>query len=296
MQPPRVFLIDASIYIFRAWHSYETSITDREGQPANAVFGFSDFLYQLMRQARPLHIACAFDQSQRSSFRREIFPEYKANREPAPPELKRQFEQCRQFCRVVGIAEFGSERYEADDIIATLARLYREQGFAITVVTADKDLTQVITGEHDRWWDFARGVQFAPHDVKRHFGVHPSQIADLLALSGDKIDNVPGIPGVGYATAAKLLQKFGNLETVLDNHDHIGAMKFRGAQRVQALLKAHRHLLPRNKLLTQVAADVELTAAPELRWRGLEPEAFQRCCDELSLRGLLQQRWFNLAT
>src|SRR6478735_6680898 len=136
MTLPRVFLVDASIYVFRAWHIYETSITDREGRPVNAVFGFSDFLYQLIKRVQPQHIACAFDASQRLSFRKEIYPEYKANREPAPAELKHQFAMCKAFCRAVGVAEFDSERYEADDIIGSLAHHYRQQGHPITVIRA----------------------------------------------------------------------------------------------------------------------------------------------------------------
>lgn len=295
MQLPRVFLVDASIYIFRAWHIYEPSITDRDGKPVNAVFGFSDFLYQLLKQAQPQHIACAFDASQKNSFRKEIYPQYKANREPAPAELKYQFALCRQFCRAVGIAGFDSERYEADDIIGSLAHHHRSQGHPITVVTADKDLTQLVLGEEDHWWDFARGVVLDRHGVKKQFGVRPSQIADMLALSGDKIDNIPGIPGVGYATAAKLLQKYEDIESLLANYDKVADMKFRGAQRIQALLGKHRNDLPRNKLLTTVATDMDFTTAPQLRWQGINTESFNACSEQLGFKGTMQQRWLHLA-
>jgi DNA polymerase I len=295
MTAPRVYLIDASIYIFRAWHIYDTSITDRDGKPVNAVFGFSDFLYQLIKQTQPEHIACAFDASQRLSFRKEIYADYKANREPAPAELKYQFALCKAFCRAVGIAEFDSERYEADDIIGSLAHHYRQLGHPITVVSADKDLTQLVLSEQDRWWDFARSTVLDAHGVKAHFGVRPSQIADMLALAGDKIDNIPGIPGVGYATAAKILQKYDSVESILANHAQIGSMKFRGAVRVQALLNAHRHLLPRNKLLTTVATDMQFNPAPQLRWLGLNTHAFNECSEQLDFKGAMQQRWLHLA-
>ncbi|MES2603604.1 MAG: 5'-3' exonuclease H3TH domain-containing protein [Pseudomonadota bacterium] len=295
MTLPRVYLVDASIYIFRAWHTYEPSITDREGRPVNAVFGFSDFLYQLVKRVQPRHIACAFDASQRLSFRKEIYPEYKANRVPAPEELKHQFAMCKAFCRSVGIAEFDSERYEADDIIGSLAHRFRQQGHPITVISADKDLTQLVVNEHDRWWDFARDTELDAHGVKRHFGVLPGQIADMLALSGDKIDNIPGIPGVGYATAAKILQKYATIEAILANQEHIAAMKFRGAVRVQALLNAHRHMLPRNKLLTTVATDMEFATPPQLRWLGVDTTAFSAYNDQLGFKGAMQQRWLHLS-
>ena len=295
MTAPRVFLVDASIYIFRAWHVYDTSIKDRDGKPVNAVFGFSDFLYQLLKQTQPRQIACAFDASQRLSFRKEIYPDYKANREPAPAELKYQFALCRAFCRAVGIAEFDSERYEADDIIGSLANHYRQQGHPITVVSADKDLTQLVVGEDDRWWDFARGTVLDQPGVKKQFGVRPGQIADMLALSGDKIDNIPGIPGVGYATAAKILQKYDSIENIIANHDKIAAMKFRGAERIQALVSANRHLLPRNKQLTLVATDMQFATPPDLQWNGINTDAFNACSEQLDFKGLMQQRWLNLA-
>jgi DNA polymerase-1 len=294
MNLPRVYLIDSSIYIFRAWHIYDSSISDCEGKPANAVFGFGDFLFQLLRQKRPQHIACAFDTSQTESYRRELFPAYKANREPAPEDLKRQFEWCREFCRAVGIAEFGSPRYEADDILGSLAKRYREQGFAITVVSADKDLTQLVIGEEDRWWDFARSNVLDAQGVKQQFGVLPHLIADMLAISGDKIDNIPGVPGIGYSTAAKILQKYEGIDSVLANLPLVGQMKFRGAVRAQAQLRAHAHLLPLNKQLTTVFSDMEFPADLDLAWRGVDTASLARLGERLALSQAMQQRWHRI--
>jgi DNA polymerase-1 len=294
MAIPRVYLIDSSIYIFRAWHIYDTSITDRDGRPANAVFGFADFLYQFISQKQPTHIACAFDASQSSSYRKELYPQYKANRDPAPEELKHQFALCRELCRAIGLAEFGSDRFEADDIIGSLADHYRRRGFAVTVVSADKDLAQLVTGPEDQWWDFARGNMLDAKGVKQHFGVHPHQIADMLALSGDKVDNIPGIPGVGYTTAARLLQKFGSMEFLLDNVQEVAAMKFRGAARVQALLHAHGHILPLNKQLTTVVTDMPFGESTDITLRGLDNPVFEQLMDRLAHGNALQQRWLNL--
>lgn len=295
MPQSRVYLIDASIYIFRAWHTFETTIIDSSGKPANAVFGFGDFLYQLIREKKPSHIACAFDSAQTLSYRRELYPEYKANREPAPEELKHQFALCRAFCRAVGIPEFGSERFEADDIIGSLAHQYRQQGYAITIVSADKDLTQLVVGEHDHWWDFGRRNLLDQHGVRKQFGVRPQQIADMLALSGDKVDNIPGIPGVGYATAAKILQKFETIESILENCADIAQMKFRGASRVQALVDSHRHILPLNKRLTTVVTDMDFPAEPVLAWRGVDVNALNSLNETLIWSKALHQRWLNLA-
>ena len=291
---PRIYLIDSSIYIFRAWYVYDASITDLDGRPANAVFGFSDFLFQLMRQTKSRLVACAFDASQTDSYRKGLYPLYKANREPAPEELKYQFSQCRDFCRAVGIAEYGSDRFEADDIIGSLAHHYREQGYAITVVSADKDLTQLVTGEHDQWWDFARGTLLNQHGVRKHFGVWPHQIADMLALSGDKVDNIPGIPGVGYTTAARLLHKFESIEGLLANTDNISAMKFRGAARIQSLVAQHMNMLPLNKQLTTVVTDMDFSDPPDVNWRGINPQAFDAIARQLTFSKAFYQRWIDL--
>ena len=294
MPRPRAYLIDSSIYIFRAWYVYDDSITDSNGNPSNAVFGFSDFLYQLIQQKKPEFIACAFDASQTDSYRKRLYPEYKANREPAPEELKVQFQHCRNFCRAVGIAEFGSDRFEADDIIGSLAHRLREQGMAVTIVSADKDLTQLVLGEEDAWWDFARGNVLNSRGVEKQFGVRPDQIADLLALTGDKVDNIPGIPGVGYTTASRILQKFPSVEAVLDNIEEIAAMKFRGATRVQALVNAHKEMLPLNKLLTTVVTDMDFDEEPNLSWNGINAEALREISDLLALSDTMHQRWLNL--
>jgi len=294
MSRPRAYLIDSSIYIFRAWYVYDDSITDSNGNPSNAVFGFSDFLYQLIQQKKPEFIACAFDASQTDSYRKGLYPEYKASREPAPEELKVQFQHCRNFCRAVGIAEFGSDRFEADDIIGSLAHRLREQGMAVTIVSADKDLTQLVLGEEDAWWDFARGNVLNSRGVEKQFGVRPDQIADLLALTGDKVDNIPGIPGVGYTTASRILQKFPSVEAVLDNIEEIAAMKFRGATRVQALVNAHKEMLPLNKLLTTVVTDMDFDEEPNLSWNGINAEALREISDLLALSDTMHQRWLNL--
>lgn len=294
MSLPRAYLIDSSIYIFRAWYVYDEAITDSQGNPSNAVFGFTDFLYQLIRQKKPEFIACAFDSSQTDSYRKELYPAYKANRDPAPEELKAQFQHCRNFCEALGIAHFGSDRFEADDIIGSLAHRLREQGMAVTIVSADKDLAQLVLGEEDAWWDFARGKVLNHRGVEQHFGVKPAQIADMLALTGDKIDNIPGIPGVGSTTASRILQKYTSVEEVLENIENIAAMKFRGSSRVQALINTHKDILPLNKLLTTIVTDMEFDDEPDLSWNGINEDAFNQISELLAISEAMHKRWFEL--
>lgn len=292
----RAYLIDSSIYIFRAWHIFDDAIADIHGNPTNAVYGFSEFLYQLFQQKRPEYIACAFDAHQTNSYRCEIYPEYKANRPPAPEELIVQFRYCREFCRAVGIPEFGSDRFEADDIIGTLAHRLRNEGFDITIISADKDLTQLVLGERDAWWDFARGTVLNNKGVEKHWGVKPSQIADLLALSGDKVDNIPGIPGVGYKMASNLLKKYQTIEDVLENIEHISKMKFRGSARIQSLVEEHQHLLPTNKRLTEIVTDAVFDNHDcHIRWQGIPDEdVFHALLDQLNVSQQRRQRWLQL--
>jgi len=296
MSHPRAYLIDSSIYIFRAWHVYDDAITDIHGNPTNAVYGFTEFLYQLFEQKQPEYIACAFDAHQTNSYRCEIYPEYKANRPPAPEELIVQFRYCREFCRAMGIPEFGSDRFEADDIIGTLAHRLRKEGFDITIVSADKDLSQLVLGERDAWWDFARGNVLNARGVEKQFGVKPQQIADMLALSGDKVDNIPGIPGVGYKMASNLLQKYKDIDEVLENIEHISKMKFRGSARIQNLVQEHQAMLPTNKRLTQIVTDAVFdNHDSHIRWQGIPDEdAFHALFDQLNVSDQRRQRWLNL--
>jgi len=233
-----LYLVDSSIYVFRAWHTLPDSITSPEGQPLNALYGFADFLAQLTQQAKPRYLVCAFDQSLRTSARNKIYPAYKANRASAPEELKYQFRLCQQLTELCGYRQFSHELFEADDIIGTLALLAKKKDFSSCIISADKDLAQFIT-EADLYWNFHKKDRQDYKAIAKKFGVRPDQIADQLAISGDKVDNIPGVPGVGMATAAKLLSKWNTLDELFNNVAKVADMKFRGAARVAALLAEH---------------------------------------------------------
>lgn len=294
-QKPRVYLIDSSIYIFRAWHVFDDDIVDADGHPSNAVYGFSEFLYEFIKKTGAQYIACAFDASQTDSYRREIYADYKANRPPAPEELIRQFEYCRKFCRAAGIADYSSNRFEADDIIGTLAHRLRQQGFAITIVSADKDLAQLVRDEDDYWWDYARDNMLNQKGVEKQFGVRPEQIADMLAISGDKIDNIPGIPGIGYTLAARILNKYPSVEDVLENIEQISKLKFRGSARVQNLVTEHQDLLPMTKKLTTIVTDAIFQGPKnDVSWQGIEEELMHLLFDQLNASQLRRKKWLSI--
>ena len=257
--PPVLYLVDASVFIFRAYYSVPVEFVDREGNPVNAVHGFARFLGDLLERESPARIAVAFDESLEQSYRNEIYPEYKANRDPAPPELKRQFALCREVVRALGVAEYGSSRYEADDIIGTLAYLARREGQAVTIVSRDKDLTQLVSAV-DIYWDAVADVRYGYGDIEERFGVIPERMADFLALMGDAVDNVPGVPGVGRKTAATLLKHFDTLEGVFENLDAVAKLKFRGASFVAQSLREHREAAFLSRRLTGIACDMPLAA------------------------------------
>lgn len=248
------YLIDASVYVFRAYYSMPDDMLDREGNPVNAFYGFARFLGDFVEQVRPEHVAVAFDESLASSFRNDIYPEYKANREPAPEELKRQFLMCRRFVRALGVLECAHERYEADDFIGTLVTYGRRRGMPSTIVSRDKDLTQLLTRD-DCFWDFAGKGRIGYEQVQEVFGVRPEQIADFLALAGDSVDNIPGVPGVGKKTAAALLEHFGSLESIYANLDRVHEVSVRGAKTLGAKLELHRDAAELARRLTGIALD-----------------------------------------
>ena len=256
-----IFLIDASVYVFRAYHSVLPDMRDRDGNPVHAVFGFARFLGDLIERMRPKYIAVAFDQRRTDSYRSRIYPAYKANREPAPPGLKEQFGRCREFCRLMGLAEFGSAEYEADDIIGTLAKRMRARGFSSTVVTRDKDLAQLIE-VGDEFWDYMAEERFGYAEIPERFGVYPERIADFLALTGDAVDNIPGVPGVGKKTAAALLARFDSLDELYANLPAVATLPVRGAATLGAKLSAHRDTAFLARELTRIACDMPLAATP----------------------------------
>ena len=268
-----VYHIDASYFIFRAHHSMPPDMVDRDGNATHALYGFARFLSDFLESVRPVHIAVAFDESLRgeSSFRCGIFPAYKANREQPPADLRRQFALCREFCRHLGIAEFASTEYEADDIIGTLSVRARAAGLRNVVVSRDKDLSQLIR-DGDVYWDYTGNARYHYHEIGARFGAAPETIADFLALTGDSVDNIPGVPGIGKKTAALLFAHFGSLDELYANLERVATLNLRGAAALAARLLAHKEAAYLARRLTGIVCDMPLHATPEDLRRG-KPDA-----------------------
>jgi 5'-3' exonuclease len=251
------YLIDASVYVFRAYYSMPDDMVDGAGNPVNALYGFCRFLGDFIEQVNPEYIAVLFDESLATSFRNDIYPDYKANRDPAPEELERQFGQCRRFTRALGLMEVASPTYEADDLIGTLVHHGRTVNRPSTIVTRDKDLAQLLS-KKDVLWDFAGRGKIDYDRVPEVFGVWPEQIADFLALAGDAVDNIKGVPGVGKKTAEALLGHFGSMEAIYANLDSIHEVNVRGAKTLAAKLVAHREDALLARRLTGIACDAPI--------------------------------------
>jgi DNA polymerase I len=290
-----IYLVDASVYVFRAYYSMPPDMTDSEGNPAHATFGFARFLGDLIERAKPKLMAVAFDESLTSSFRNQIYPAYKANREPAPADLKSQFARCREFCRLIGVPEFSSPVFEADDILGTLAMRARKAGVPSTVVTRDKDMAQLIR-EGDVFWDYTDNAQYRYHEIAERFGVQPERFADYLALTGDSVDNIKGVPGVGPKTAAALMAEFASLEELYDNLEQVASLPIRGASKLGGKLAEHREAAFLARRLTEIACDMPLEAEhAQLSRRAPDMAALERFFDRQNFGPMLRKQAERLA-
>ena len=249
------YLIDASIFIFRAWFSIPDSMIDADRNPVNAVYGYARFLGDLLESKRPDFVAAAFDESLSTNFRNEIYPDYKANREPAPPELKRQFEQCRRVTRVLGVMDCANAEFEADDLIGTMAAGMRRAGHTVTIVSRDKDLLQILQNG-DTFWDCVGSRTIVYGQVSEALGVRAEQVVDYLGLAGDSVDNIPGAPGVGPKTASALLRHFESIDEIYGNLHRVAELPVRGAGKLGARLAEHKDQVNLSRQLAQIRYDV----------------------------------------
>lgn len=208
-----LYLVDGSGFIYRAYFGLRASMTAKDGTPTNAVYGFTRLLLNLLRDRNPGYVAVAFDPSG-PVFRNDIYPEYKANRKSPPDDLRPQFSLCRDVVKALGIPGLLQQGYEADDMIGTLAARWTKSGRPCVIVTADKDMMQLITPTITMW-DGKEKITDAA-GVKERFGVEPERVIDILGLAGDSSDNIPGVPGIGEKTAAKYLQTYPDMDTLLE--------------------------------------------------------------------------------
>src|SRR5437762_13134238 len=244
--PGRLFLIDAHSLIFQVFHAIRDRMTSPTGLPTNAVFGFvRDVMY--LRGRKPDYLICAFDVAG-PVFRSEFYPDYKAHRDPPPVDLEIQIPLIVQALEAMRVPVVGVPGYEADDVMATLARAGAERGLDVLLCTSDKDCRQLLT-DRVRMYNLRKRQEFGREELLADWGVTPEQVVDLQTLVGDSVDNVPGVPGIGVKTAAKLLQEFGTLENVL-----AGVERIPGAKK-QENLRAAGPTVALSRQLVRLATD-----------------------------------------
>jgi DNA polymerase-1 len=285
-----LYLVDASLYVFRAWHSMPDQFHDADGWPTNAVHGFARFVLELLEQERPQHIAIAFDEALDSCFRNTLYPAYKANRDPAPEELKRQFTHCKALCAALGLNVLAHSEYEADDLIGSALHSARPRGFRGVIVSADKDMSQLLW-EADEQWDFARGQRWGMAGVKARHGVEAAQIADYLALTGDAVDNIPGVTGIGAKSAAILLAHFGSLDVLLTRIDEVAFLRMRGAAQMAVRLREQREHALLWRQLSTIALDAPVDSAePDFIRAGVDASMLEALSESLRFGPMTRRR------
>jgi DNA polymerase-1 len=244
-----LYLVDGTSQLFRAYYAI-SGLTNAEGLPTNAIYGFTTMLRKLLRDEQPSYVGVAFDLGRRV-FRHEAYADYKANRPPAPEDLTIQVPYAKEICRALGLAILELGGYEADDLIATLAARARGAGFDVVIVASDKDLLQLV-GQGVTVWNPSKDVRLDAAGVEAVFGVPPERVCDVLALMGDSVDNVPGVPGIGQKTALAAVATYGGLDAVLER-----------AERFVAALDARDRLLAALDALKGAPASAPDAPVPE---------------------------------
>jgi DNA polymerase-1 len=276
-----IYLVDGSAYIFRAYHAVR-GLSNSKGLPTNATFGFTRMLLKLMEDRRPQFLALFFD-AKGPTFRHEIYRLYKANRPPMPEDLALQLPYIKKVTAGFNIPMFEIQGFEADDLIGTYARLAETAGFQVVMVTGDKDFMQLVT-DHVTIWDPMKDKTLDRRSIEAEFALDPRQLIEVMGLSGDSIDNVPGVPGIGPKTALSLIQTFGSLEKVYEHIDSVTKPK----QRENLIHYKDQAFLSRRLVTIDTRAPVEFD--PD-RFRAQTPDLGQlsELFRELEFRQLQQQ-------
>jgi DNA polymerase-1 len=282
MTPPRLYLIDGSSQMYRAYHAIR-GLTGPDGNSTNAVYGFVTMLRKLINDHQPQYIAASFDLAG-PTFRDDIVTDYKANRAPMPGDLAQQIPWVHEACEAMGVPILTSRRYEADDVIGTLATKAAAQGFEVAIVTGDKDFFQLVHDGIKVYNPKEEGTWFDAAAVKEKFGVAPEQVVDVLALMGDSIDNIKGVPGIGEKGARDLIAAYGTLENLLAHAPEVPNKRQR-----EGLLN-HADDARQSRTLARIHVDCPVDFDPEaMRYRGASRERCFELFSRLGFRTLVME-------
>lgn len=277
-------LLDASITIFQYYFSMPDHWYSQEDYPTAAVYGYTTMLLRLLERERPKRVAACFDESLGTCFRNKIYPNYKISRPPADEALAFQLRACREITELLCIPSFVSAKYEADDLLGTLVKLLKRGRAPIAILTRDKDLGQLLTREQDYLWDYGKGERLNRRGIHVKFGVHPEQLIDYLALVGDSIDDIPGVPGLGPKTARGLLNHFGTIDKLFKRLHQVTQLPLRGAAKLADKLLEFEAQIHIARQLATIVDNVELgVTSRDLQWsnRNIEAWALRDFCQRM---------------
>ncbi len=260
----RLFLIDGSSYIYRAFYALPPLSTSFQ-LPTNAIYGFTSMMLSLIKKEKPEYLAIGFD-APGPTFRHRAFPSYKATRPPMPEDLSKQLPYIREIIEGFQMPSLEVEGYEADDILATLAKKAQREFLRVFILTPDKDMLQLVTDRIYVWNPFVKGGIYDRKKVEEKFGVMPERIPDYLALLGDPSDNIPGVTGIGKKTAVRLIQEFGPVEKILASCDKIESQEIR-----EKLLSCKEQILASKKLVT-----LDIHVPLSISWERCKRREFNR--------------------
>lgn len=292
-----VYIIDGSGYIFRAYYAIQQSLTTSSGLPTNALYGFTKmllgFIERVSKDVEESPVVYVVFDAGRKNFRHDLYPEYKANRAACPEDLVPQMPYFPKIAEALGFHVLQKEGYEADDVIATIIKKYEAiKTPGLTIVSADKDLTQLVN-DSVTMWDPMRDRLFNEEEVLKHFGVKPSQMRDYLSIVGDTSDNVPGVKGVGPKTVAQLFHIFSSLDDLLHNLNRVSELKdLRGAKSVQTKLESNLDNIRLSYQLVSLDENVSLELN-NTKWAGFREELLKSLVSELEFESLFNK--FSIA-
>ncbi|MBI4640793.1 MAG: DNA polymerase I [Candidatus Tectomicrobia bacterium] len=251
---PRLYLIDGSSYIYRAYYGLQQNLSTSKGLPTNAIFGFVNMFLKILNDENPDYLAIAFD-TKAPTLRHEEYQDYKAHRPSMPEDLVVQLPYIKKLIEAFNIPSLEKERYEADDLLGTLSKRAEQDGYEVTIVSGDKDMLQLVS-EHTRVIDTMKNKVSGIEEVKERFGVEPGRVTEVMGLMGDTSDNIPGVPGIGEKTAISLIQEFGTIENLLQNLEKVSGTKRREN------LKEYAEQARMSKRLSTIVTDLPI----ELQW------------------------------
>ena len=283
---PRVlYLIDISSYFYRAFHALP-ALSNSQGLPTNAAYGVTTMLLKVLRERQPQHLALVFD-AKGPTFRHDLYKEYKAHRPPMPEALVTQLPYIKKIIDALNLPAVVFEGYEADDLIATLVRRAREEGYEVEIISGDKDLLPLVQDGVDMW-DPMKEVRYDPAAIREKYGLSPGELVEVRALAGDASDNIPGVPGIGEKTALKLIARYHSLENLLAHLDEIKEKALKGR------LEEHAEQARLSRRLTELETQVPLTVDLEALHPGPQDrEALRQLFVELEFTRLVKELGFD---